>query len=475
MTPRWAVPLVLVLLVGCGGARARVVRLETGEGKPLIFSPRGPVEPVELEEEEFQEAMRALARDVRPAARPLEEARRLFGVPPRSGTYLYESRTRQVVPLDEEGVEVAASTAEEELTRAYLRWCGRKSKPGDCLRLLEGRSTLNGDGKYALAMALAMDSVWDEAAEALEDMVDPQAVLLTVVSAGTVYFMLWVLPEPVSKLAAAGLTLGLVGYLGLETVGGLIGGWVRLVEEVDGATTFDELRAAGERYGEVLGVNATRIFIMLTTAAVGRTGAHLAEKLPGLPGAGQAMMSLGNGVGVRAEALAQVETVVIHAESVVITLAPGAVAMTARGASGESAATTGQPPPSGGPGKWVEVNESMPERARDYQAQVTGAPKGSAYRVKAGGEEADFDGFQDGVLLEAKGPGYTNFVDKDMTLAQFFKGAGPLLKQAERQSRIAGRIPVRWLVAEEKLAAALKILFNANNLKIEVVWISPAP
>src|SRR5690606_3794405 len=106
----------------------------------------------------------------------------------------------------------------------------------------EGRATLNGDGKYALAMALAMDSVWDEAAEALEDMVDPHAALLTVVSAGTVYFMLWVLPEPVTKLAATGLTLGLVGYLGLETVGGLMGGWVRLVEEVDGATTFEELR-----------------------------------------------------------------------------------------------------------------------------------------------------------------------------------------------------------------------------------------
>ncbi|WP_369946557.1 Tox-REase-5 domain-containing protein [Vitiosangium sp. GDMCC 1.1324] len=35
----------------------------------------------------------------------------------------------------------------------------------------------------------------------------------------------------------------------------------------------------------------------------------------------------------------------------------------------------------------------MSESARNYQAQVTGAPKGYAYRVKRGNEEVDFDGF----------------------------------------------------------------------------------
>lgn len=460
--PRGWVPLLLVLLVGCGGMRARVVRLDTGRGPPIVFTPRtADVEPVELAADDFDEAMRVLAREVRPSAHPLEDARRLFGVPARSGTYLYEGR--RIVPLGEEHLGAAVSTSEEELTRAYLRWCERKSKPGDCLRLLAGGAPLNGDGKYALAMALALDSVWGEAAEALEEMADPQAVLLTVVSAGTMYFMLWVLPEPASKFVAASLTLALAGYLGFDTLWGLVQGWVRLVDAVDRATTFDELRAAGERFGEVMGENAARLFVMLTTAAVGRTGTHVVERLPRLPGAGRAAANLEARAGVRVEALASVHSVAISAEGVVISLAPGAVAMTAQG----------QPPPSGGPGRWVEVNESMSERAGAYQAQVTGAPRGSSYRVKAGGEEADFDGFKEGVLLEAKGPGYAQFIDEKMNPRPFFEGARKMLEQARRQFKVARGGPVRWIVAEEELAAVLRKLFKSARLKIEVIQIPP--
>lgn len=473
--PRGWASLLLVLLVGCGGARTRVVRLDTGQGQPLVITPRSAdVEPVALEEEEFQQAMRVLAREVRPSEHPLEDARRLFGVPARSGTFLYEERSRRIVPVGEEGLDAAVSAPEEELTRAYFRWCARKSKPGDCLRILEGSASLNGDGKYALAMALAMDSVWGEAAEALKDMADPQAVLVTVVSAGTMYFMLWVLPEPASKFVAASLTLVLAGYLGFDTLWGLIQGWVRLVEAVDQATTFDELRAAGARYGEVMGENAARLFVMLTTAAVGRTGTHLAERLPQLPGAARAAANLEGGAGVRLEALASVQSVAIRAESVVISLAPGAVAMTAQGMGGGSAAEHGSPPPSGGPGRWVEVNESMSERASAYQAQVTGAPKGAAYRVKGRGEEADFDGFKDGVLLEAKGPGYAQFIDEQMKPRSFFEGAKKMLEQARRQFKVARGVPVRWIVAEEELAVVLRKMFRSAQLKIEVIRIPPA-
>jgi hypothetical protein len=44
----------------------------------------------------------------------------------------------------------------------------------------------------------------------------------------------------------------------------------------------------------------------------------------------------------------------------------------------------------------------MPDRAADYQAQLTGNPPGYIYDVKG----VKFDGFEDGVLLEVKGPGY---------------------------------------------------------------------
>ncbi len=39
MMPRWLTLLLLVLLAGCGAA-SRVVRLETGSEKPIVFTPR---------------------------------------------------------------------------------------------------------------------------------------------------------------------------------------------------------------------------------------------------------------------------------------------------------------------------------------------------------------------------------------------------------------------------------------------------
>jgi hypothetical protein len=227
--------------------------------------------------------------------------------------------------------------ADVELTHAYGRWCERKSQPGDCLRLLEEGPTLGEDGRYALALALALDSVWDETAEALEAMVDPVAVRASIVSAMTMYLMLWVLPEPVSKGIAATLTAALIAYLGVDTVWGLLGGWAQLVEEANRATTFDELREAGERYGAVLGKNAARAFVMLTTAAIGNT-VGLAAKAPGLPGFGQAVAVAETQAGVRILAVSQVRSVAMSAEGFTFTLAPGAVAMVARGGSGSFAA-----------------------------------------------------------------------------------------------------------------------------------------
>nr|WP_225413032.1 hypothetical protein [Stigmatella hybrida] len=180
MRPGWWIPLLLVLLTGCSSTRT-VVRLDTGRGSPLMFTPRSSAHPVELDEDDFEQALDALARAVRPSTRPQETARRLFEVEPRSGSYLYDPRTRRVTPLGPgkhlEGEQPAAAV---ELTRAYLRWCERTNKPGDCLRLLVENPTVTGDGRYALAMALAQGAVLDEMMDAFKDMADPQAMLTTV-------------------------------------------------------------------------------------------------------------------------------------------------------------------------------------------------------------------------------------------------------------------------------------------------------
>jgi hypothetical protein len=133
---------------------------------------------------------------------------------------------------------------------------------------------------------------------------------------------------------AAVMTASLIAYVGVDTFWSLIVGFKRLVEEAERATTFDELREAGERYGKVMGRNAARAFAMLATAAIGNTAAGLGSKAPTLPGAAQAAVQAEAQMGIRLAAVADVGTVAVSAKTVTIALAPGAVAMAARSTRG---------------------------------------------------------------------------------------------------------------------------------------------
>ncbi|GEN07420.1 hypothetical protein SAMN05443572_101561 [Myxococcus fulvus] len=313
MTPllRWGLLwLGACLVVGCGGT-SRMVRLETGDGAPFVFTSR-PSEAVEVDEDDFKDAMAALARDVRPTS-----------------TLRLASHRSPSTPWKGMGSE-----AESGLTRAYLAWCDRRASPGDCLRLLHGRPFLDEEGRRTLALSIALDSVWTETAEALEDMSDPETVRSAILSSMAVYLTLWLLPEPVSKGAAAILTASLIAWLGVDTVWSLIRGWGALTTAAQEATSFSELHAAGERYGEVMGGNAARVFVMLATAAIGST-AGLAVKAPTLPGYAQASRAAVTQGGFRLSAVAQVEAVAISSEGVLtLALAPGAVAMVASSTGG---------------------------------------------------------------------------------------------------------------------------------------------
>ncbi|HLL00237.1 MAG TPA: Tox-REase-5 domain-containing protein [Myxococcaceae bacterium] len=301
--------------------------------------------------------------------------------------------------------------------------------------------------------------------EELAQLVSPQAVVATVVGGLTMYAILLALPEPVSKGVAALMTLGAMAYLGWDTVWRLIDGWLVLMKEVDQATTFEGLAAAGEKFGQTMGEKAARAFVMLGTVALGNTASGMATTLPKLPGAGQAAVVAEAQLNLRwtAPALAQVESVALGAEGVTLALAPNAVAMAARGGSDAKAGAKAAPPSSGGPGKWVQVDEYMSESARTYQAQRTGAPSDFAYRVKRGD-------------VEVKATGYAKWIDEQLNFRKIFEGRDKLLEQARRQFEIARGTPIRWIVAEEKLAGALKRLFKANGLEdIEVVHVPPAP
>ncbi|MDY7233152.1 Tox-REase-5 domain-containing protein [Hyalangium rubrum] len=131
--------------------------------------------------------------------------------------------------------------------------------------------------------------------------------------------------------------------------------------------------------------------------------------------------------------------------------------------------------PAQGPGQWGPARESMSRRAARYQAQISGRPAGEAYWIggvdtKMGGVK--FDGFQEGVLLEAKGPGYANKFLDSLDPHPWFKnsGAKSLLEQARRQLQVANGIPIRWHVAEKKSADAIrKLLRNGGILSIKIV------
>ncbi|WP_245767850.1 restriction endonuclease fold toxin 5 domain-containing protein [Stigmatella erecta] len=431
-----------------------------------------------MSEKEFKRAIAQHAPSVPAVERPLEYAGRLFGVPERSGWLWYEGKSQRLM-ASEPGSHrnLRLLPEDEELKRQYLQWCERTWGGGDCLRLLVDKPFLAGDAKYALAMAIAQSKVLGAMKEELARMVSPQAVVATVVGGLTMYAILLSLPEPVSKGVAALLTLGAMAYLGWDTVWKLMDGWLVLMKEVDQATTFDSLYASGEKFGDTMGEKAARAFVMLATVAMGNTASGMATTLPKLPGAGQAAAVAETQLNIRftAPALAQVESVAISAEGVTIALASNAVAMAAGGSSGGKVGAKAAPPSSGGPGQWVQADEYMSDQARRYQAQVTGSPEGTAYRVKSGNKEVDFDGFDQGVLLEAKGTGYAKWIDEDLDFVGFFEGRNQMLEQARRQLKAANGTPIRWIVAEEKFAGALRKLFKGTDLdEIEVVHVPTA-
>ncbi|XXF79036.1 Tox-REase-5 domain-containing protein [Myxococcaceae bacterium GXIMD 01537] len=157
---------------------------------------------------------------------------------------------------------------------------------------------------------------------------------------------------------------------------------------------------------------------------------------------------------------------------------PGAALILHRAntATGESTPASGH-----GPGQWGPAKESMSKRARAYQEQISGHSADDAYWVggtntKTGGVK--YDGFKDGVLLEAKGPGYSNKFQDSLDPEPWFKdtGARALIEQADRQSKRVRSmgIPIEWHIAEKKAADAIQKLLRRNNIDEITVVHTPA-
>lgn len=95
----------------------------------------------------------------------------------------------------------------------------------------------------------------------------------------------------------------------------------------------------------------------------------------------------------------------------------------------------------GGPGEWGPSKNHGSANARAYELQITGRPEG--YYVNG----VEFDGFQNGELLDAKGLGYANLIPAEWSTA-----AKQLEDAADRQLEAAGSTPIHWIFAEEEAA-----------------------
>lgn len=231
-----------------------------------------------------------------------------------------------------------------ELVRDYYQWCEQRGTPGDCLNLLQDGPYLTEEDKRALAFALATRGVWAGTAAVIDEVIDPVQLQIALVSTITMTLALLSIPEPISKVIVIVMTATLVGYVGWDTLVGLIGGWRRLTEDCKRARTFADLREAGERYGLVIGEKVTRLLILAATAALASGGGKsINGGLPGLPQASR----LATAEGFSFRALGQTRSIKVSGRILTVTMESNALFMANQGTSngGSNSSHSGSPAP----------------------------------------------------------------------------------------------------------------------------------
>ncbi|KFE67244.1 HNH endonuclease [Hyalangium minutum] len=291
------------------------IALLAEDALPLVTRPPVRRAPIEVTKEQYHEAMVQLAKRLRhtlPLRPPAQVAVISWGDP--------EQPNEQA-----------------QLVREYYQWCEQRGTPGDCLGLLQDGHLLTDGDKQALAFALATRGVWSGTATVIGEVLDPVQLQIALVSTITMTMALLAIPEPISKVVVLVLTASLVGYVGWDTLVGLIEGWRRLEQECQQARTFVEVRAAGERYGQVMGEKVTRLLILAATAALASGGnKFISGGLPGLPAASR----LATSEGLSFELLGTVRSMTVTGRILTVSLESNALLMANQGMG-----SGGNPPP----------------------------------------------------------------------------------------------------------------------------------
>lgn len=328
---------LVMLLSACATERASTAYREAGvdtsvgEADAVFVTLPTDFKPVRVDDTQFRETLSALVLEL-----PLKVA---ASRPP-----LYVGRKLALVSPSLEG-----EAWRSELARSYGRFCERGGTPGDCLTLFDDGPQLQADDKRSIALALAVGPALEARDAELRAMLSSKQLWTTLSVALSGWLALLVMPEPVSKGVAAAFAVMMWGCLGWEFFD-LIRAYVNLSEEAARATTFEELREAGERFGKVLGPNSVRILVLVGTAALGETAA-LVSKGPKLPGLGQALRQVEarTGAGLLNVAMDAERVIVSASEGTIrVVLPANAVAMSSqRGGGGRSAVSGAGTPKKG--------------------------------------------------------------------------------------------------------------------------------
>ena len=307
--------LVLFLQAACsigvprggmlGGLRHHSLTPPPAPKEFVTLTPGSDFAPVQVSDAEFREAFTQLVLEVplRVAPRPTR---------PLAGRMVLASWA-------------SSGAADSSVEGGYARLCERRNSPGDCFWLLGDGSddtTLSHRDRFALALSLALTPAVEAATGVLQNF--SQYAMTALLSGLSLYLLVLMAPEPLSKSLAIAMTLFLWGYLGHE-LWGLISATNDLWDEAEAASTFLELRDASERYAQVLGPNTLRVLIILATWKASAKGKK-AMTGTGLPGFPQAVQNAASAGGVHLPAAA--------AEATSVSVVEGRLALTLPSGSG---------------------------------------------------------------------------------------------------------------------------------------------
>jgi len=317
----------LIAVWVCGCATSGVVRFETGQGSPVVYSPPGTAHVVEVGKREFLQTVSRLSED-----------RRLWvalamAVTPEPSPWHSVTRPRfswadgaLTHPVAPQGRFTLADFSHDS--------DGRDDRFSHAT-FIGAAQNLSIRERQHMALSAALENVWDGVDDAVKSMVNPNELRAMLVSVLCSSLVLLLLPEPVTKFIALALTAYLVAYIGYFPVWNIIRAYGRLREDCLRAQSLRDLEDAGHRFGPIVGDNGARVLIMVALASVGGK-AGLSSKGPTLPGYARAALTSEVNFGLRLSAVAEgsVTAIAVTSGTVVVSAAASAVASTAWGTGG---------------------------------------------------------------------------------------------------------------------------------------------